>query len=121
MYPESAITVIETIAVKQDGAEKLQGSHMMLGPMTSGQRGGMLELSQRGPGEVRHAMAWEGPTLSLASHLALWLGINFPKPQFSHLEDGTNDNVGMRESHLRELAEQETALHLFYQYLLSTS
>lgn len=81
-------------------------------------------------------MAWEGPTLPLASHLALWLYIKFSKPQFSHLEDGSKYNVGPRKvlcatlcavsvwherSHLRDPAEQETVLHIFYQYLLSSS
>lgn len=77
-------------------------------------------------------MAWEGPTLPLASHLAPCLCINFSKPQFSHLEDGTSDNVSARivlcatlcaheGSHLRDPAEHGTGLHIFYQYFLNTS
>lgn len=50
MFPESAITVTETIAVKQDGTEKPQGSQMMLGVKTSEQRAGMLELSLKRAG-----------------------------------------------------------------------
>lgn len=57
-------------------------------------------------------------------------------PQFSHLEDGTNDNVSPgivlcatlfadsvwhEGSDLREPAEYGTVLHTFYQYFLSTS
>lgn len=78
-----------------------------------------MNCPRGGPGEVRHVTAWKGSTLPLASHLALWLCINFSKAQFFHLEDGTNDNVGRRDHTRASLqSKRQTALHIFYQYLL---
>lgn len=88
--------IIEAIAVRRDGARTQQESQMMLGPVASEQRGSMLELFLVGPERV--GMLWPGrdPPLPLTGYLDLWLWINFSKPQFSHLEDGTNDNVRLR-------------------------
>lgn len=48
----------------------------------------MLELLLVGQERLGMLCHGRDPPLPLASHLDLWLCINFPKRQSSHLEDG---------------------------------